>query len=84
MPKLSKEKWKTYENVFDEFTIGVIRKLMSQHVIEGIESPVKIGKEANIFTAQTKAGSRRIVKIYRLQACNFNNRQCHGHGIHWR
>ena len=72
MPKISKEKWKIYENVFDEFTVQRIRRLMSQHIIEGLGSPVKIGKEANIFTANTKTGEKRIVKIYRLESCNFN------------
>lgn len=72
MAKISKEKWKVYGNVFDEFTIKVIQKLMSQKIIEGIESPVKIGKEANVFTAHTATGEKRIVKIYRLESCNFN------------
>ncbi|MBN2457565.1 serine protein kinase RIO [Candidatus Woesearchaeota archaeon] len=72
MPKKSKEKWKIWGNVFDEYTINTIKKLMTQNVIDGIESPVKIGKEANIFTAKTKTGDMRIVKIYRLESCNFN------------
>lgn len=72
MAKISKEKWKIYGNVFDNFTINVIRKLMSQNIIDGLQSPVKIGKEANIFTAKTREGENRIVKIYRLESCNFN------------
>ncbi|MGM5481967.1 MAG: serine protein kinase RIO [Nanobdellota archaeon] len=72
MAKKSKEEWKIYGNVFDNFTINTIRKLMSQNIIEGIESPVKIGKEANIFTARTKDGGKRVLKIYRLESCNFN------------
>jgi RIO kinase 1 len=72
MTTRSREEWKIYENVFDGFTIDRIRKLMGQHVIEGLESPVKIGKEANIFTAKTMRGEKRIVKIYRLESCNFN------------
>lgn len=72
MAKRSKEEWKIYGNVFDNFTINTIQKLMSQKVIEGIESPVKIGKEANIFSARTRDGGKRILKIYRLESCNFN------------
>lgn len=72
MAKISKEKWKIWGNVFDDFTIKVIQRLIGQRIIDGIESPVKIGKEANVFTATTESGERRIVKIYRLESCNFN------------
>ncbi|MFW6450445.1 MAG: serine protein kinase RIO [Nanoarchaeota archaeon] len=71
MAKKSKEEWKIYENVFDNFTLNVIYKLMSQKIIEGIQSPIKIGKEANIFSAESSQG-KKIVKIYRLECCNFN------------
>lgn len=71
MVRKSKEEWKVFGNVFDNFTINTIYKLMSQKVIEGLESPVKIGKEANIFTARTKDGGQRIVKVYRLESINF-------------
>lgn len=72
MPKKKKEEWKVYENVFDEFTIKNLQKLMGQKIIEGVESPVKIGKEANIFTTNTAEAEKRILKIYRLESCNFN------------
>ena len=72
MAKRRKEEWKVYGNVFDEFTIANIQKLMSQRIVEGIESPVKIGKEANIFTSTTSEEDKRILKIYRLESCNFN------------
>ncbi len=67
----SKEKYKTLKNVFDDFTEKNLFKLMSQGYIDGLESPLSIGKEANIFTAQ-KEDERRIVKIYRIQTCDFN------------
>ena len=72
MARQRKEEWKIFGNVFDEFTIRSIQKLMSQTIIEGVESPVQIGKEANIFTATTKNLEKRIIKIYRLDSCNFN------------
>jgi RIO kinase 1 len=31
-----------------------------------------MGKEANIFSAKRKDGSRVMIKIYRLEACDFN------------
>jgi len=72
MAKKSKEIWKTYKNVFDDFTLRTVFKLMSQQVIDGLESPIEIGKEANIFTAITPDKKKVIVKIYRLEGCNFN------------
>jgi len=71
MPRKSREDWKIYKNVFDNFTERTIFKLQSQHIIDELLSPIKIGKESNIFTASSKEGTV-IVKIYRLQSCNFN------------
>jgi RIO kinase 1 len=72
MAKKSKEIWKVYKNVFDDFTTKLLFKLITQGIFEGLEGPVKIGKEANIFTALRKDSTRVIVKIYRLHSCNFN------------
>lgn len=72
MTRVNKEKFKIYKNVFDEFTIATLFKLSSQGHFEELVSPVKIGKESNIFIAETKDDEYVIVKIYRLQSCNFN------------
>lgn len=69
--KITREKFKTLKNVFDAFTERNLFKLMSQGYFDGLESPIFIGKEANLFTA-LKGGKRVIVKIYRLQTCDFN------------
>jgi len=68
----SREEWKVYKNVFSSFTERVLFKLTSENIIKGLESPLSLGKEANIFTALTEKGKRVIVKIYRLENCNFN------------
>jgi RIO kinase 1 len=70
----TREKFKTRGNVFDEFTDRTLFELSSKGHFRGIESPVSIGKEANIFTAVTDdpSAKRIIVKIYRLEACDFN------------
>lgn len=65
------EKFKTLKNVFDLFTERNLFKLISQGYFDGLLSPLKIGKEANIFTARS-GDSLRIVKIYRLETCDFN------------
>ncbi len=70
--KKSREKFKTLKHVFDLFTEKNLFKLITQGYIDGLESPISMGKEANIFTAK-KDDETRIVKIYRLQTCDFNS-----------
>lgn len=72
MVKKSKDKFKIYKNVFDEFTLKTVFKLSSQGHFDELVSPVMIGKESNIFLADTKDNEYVIVKIYRLHSCNFN------------
>ncbi len=66
----SREEWKIYGNVFDTFTIDVLRKLEAKGLFERLRSAIALGKEANVFTAEHRDGAR-IVKIYRLENCNF-------------
>lgn len=72
MAKITREKFKTYNNVFDNFTLRNLFKLSSEGFFEDLKGAVALGKEANIFTAQKKDKSLVIVKIYRLENCNFN------------
>lgn len=72
MPKITREKFRTFQDVFDRFTIRNIFKLVSQnHFDEDTLSPVSIGKEANIFSA-IKGNSKVILKIHRLETSDFN------------
>lgn len=64
--------FKTMHNVFDDFTNRTVYKLISQGHFEGLESPISIGKESNVFSAVRKDGTRVMVKIYRLETCDFN------------
>ena len=68
----SREEWKIYKNVFDQFTTRKLFDLASQGYIGELEQPVALGKEANIFLAHNKDDNPVIVKIYRLENCNFN------------
>jgi len=65
-------KFKVYKNVFDEFTERTLFELGSKGMFDR-ESlvPFSMGKEANIFWGTGKTGDV-IVKIYRLQSCDFN------------
>ncbi|MFQ5474826.1 MAG: serine protein kinase RIO [Candidatus Nanoarchaeia archaeon] len=72
MAKIDREKFKTYGNVFDRHTLRNIFMLSSKgHFVE-LKSPISTGKEANIFTAAREDGSLIVVKIYRLETCDFN------------
>ena len=72
MARIAHEEWKVYGNVFDQYTDKLLVKLCSQNHFSKLQSPVSIGKEANIFTAITNDNDIIIVKIYRLESCNFN------------
>ena len=67
-----KEEFKTMHDVFDGFTNRTLYKLITQGHFEGLESPISIGKESNIFSAIKKDGTRVMVKVYRLETCDFN------------
>jgi RIO kinase 1 len=71
MPKITKEKFKTEHNVFDDFTNRTIFKLITEGHFDGIESTIALGKEANIFSVK-KGKKRLILKVYRVNNCNFN------------
>ena len=66
-----RQEWKTYKNVFDSFTERNIYTLASKGYFKELTSPLALGKEANIFLAEKDDGYV-IVKIYRLENCNFN------------
>ena len=68
----SREAWKTYGNVFDNFTIRNLEKLATQGHFEELVNSVALGKEANVFRGVKTDGSSVAVKIYRLENCNFN------------
>jgi RIO kinase 1 len=67
-----REAWKTYANVFDQFTIRNLEKLSAQGYFEELETALALGKEANVFIARTNEGTKLVVKIFRLENCNFN------------
>jgi RIO kinase 1 len=70
--KLGRDRFKTMHGVFDDFTNRTIFKLISEGHLKGLESPISIGKESNIFSGLTSEDTRIIIKIYRLETCDFN------------
>ena len=73
MSRPSKEKFDTFENVFDQRTVRNLFELASKgYFVNNTLSPIKMGKEANIFSAKKKDGTKLIIKIYRVNTCDFN------------
>lgn len=68
----NREEWKVYGNVFSQHSRELLFHMSAQGYFAELESAISVGKEANIFTAKTKHDDRIIVKIYRLENCNFN------------
>lgn len=66
-----KEKFRTYGAVFDAFTNRKLFELEGKRLFDQLESPIFTGKESNVFTALKDKG-RVIVKIYRINTCDFN------------
>ncbi len=72
----SKEEWKTYNSVFDQFTTRRIFELASKGYFHELRSQIGPGKEAIVFSAarSTKEEDGAIaVKLYRLETANFKN-----------
>lgn len=72
MSKITREKFKTYGDVFDQHTNRNLFTLASRGLFEDLKSPISIGKEANVFSAETREEQDVVVKIYRLETCDFN------------
>jgi RIO kinase 1 len=72
MAKITREKFKTWGNVFDNFTRRNLFELGSKGHFEDLKSPISTGKEANVFSAEKPNGELIVVKIYRLETCDFN------------
>ncbi len=65
-----REEFRTRQHVFDQFTNRTLFELSSHNHFSQLQSPLSTGKESNVFTAE-KGKRLVIVKIYRLQTCDF-------------
>lgn len=59
------------KNLFDEYTVKLINKLITQHVFDEILSEISVGKEAVVYKARQKEDVIAL-KIFRVKSCNFN------------
>ncbi|MGA1822380.1 MAG: serine protein kinase RIO [Thermoplasmatota archaeon] len=66
------DRFKTYDEVFDQQNLDHIFKIMKRGDIETIECPISTGKEANVYRANTSDGEA-AVKIYRTSTATFRS-----------
>lgn len=64
---------KTYDEVFDQATLLIIYKLISDKIINTVDYPISTGKEANIFKGTKPDGEPVAMKIYRIATSTFKN-----------
>lgn len=71
--KREDEDRKTLDEVFDQSTLMVLYKYISNGYIETIDYPLSTGKEANVFHATTPQGDSLAVKIFRTNTATFRS-----------
>ena len=70
MAKISKEKFKVYEGVFDESTLNTLETLKRKKYFDELGRALKTGKEGDVYLAE-KDGELRAVKMFRITSANF-------------
>ena len=68
---MTKEKFKVFEGVFDEFTLRTLETLKRKKFFDELGKPIKTGKEGDVYFAYKDDGNVLAVKIYRLTSANF-------------
>ena len=70
MAKISREKFKVLEGVFDEFTLGTLEFLRRKKYFDELGLPIKTGKEGDVYFA-FKDDKVLAIKIFRITTSNF-------------
>ncbi|WP_224448139.1 serine/threonine-protein kinase Rio1 [Haloprofundus salilacus] len=65
------DQFKVEQSVFDDATFAAIYKLVQDGYIEAFGGPISTGKEANVYEALGDDDTDVAVKIYRINASNF-------------
>jgi RIO kinase 1 len=69
----SDEDRKTIDEVFDQNTLLILYKFISNGFLETIDYPLSTGKEANVFHATSPQGTSLAVKIFRTNTATFRS-----------
>ncbi len=70
MGKVDREKFKVLNGVFDASTLETLDFLRRRKYFDELRSPIKTGKEADVYLA-VKENKFVAIKIYRVRAANF-------------
>lgn len=70
MGRISREKFKVYEGVFDESTLNVLESLKRKKYFDELGKPIKTGKEGDVYFAY-KNDEPRALKMYRITSASF-------------
>lgn len=70
MAKISREKFKVYQGVFDEHTLLTLENLKRRKYFDELGQAIKTGKEGDVYFAY-KNDSTFAVKIFRITSANF-------------
>lgn len=70
MAKISREKFKVHEGVFDEFTLKTLEMMKRKHYFDELGKAIKTGKEGDVYFAY-RGEKTLAVKIFRMTSANF-------------
>ena len=70
MGKISREKFKVHEGVFDEFTLRTLEMMKRKHYFDELGKPIKTGKEGDVYFGY-RGDKTLAIKIYRMTSANF-------------
>jgi RIO kinase 1 len=74
------DQFKVEQSVFDDATFAAIYKLVQDGHIEAFGGPISTGKEANVYEALGADDRDVAVKIYRINASNFQQMRAYLEG----
>ena len=70
MGRITREKFKVYEGVFDESTLNILENMKRKKYFDELGKPIKTGKEGDVYFAY-KDSEPRALKMYRITSASF-------------
>jgi len=68
--RISREKFKVFEGVFDEQTLSVLENLKRKKYYDELGKPIKTGKEGDVYHAY-RGDKHLAIKMFRVTSANF-------------
>ncbi|QLC33293.1 serine protein kinase RIO [Halarchaeum sp. CBA1220] len=67
------DQFKVQDGAFDDATFAALYKLVQDGYLAAFGGPISTGKEANVYEASAPEGDDVAVKVYRINASNFQH-----------